>query len=99
MAASDALGGSAAITLGVRPEYVALVAADMPGAVPAVVTQAQDIGTYWLVSAQLGGHLVRLRLDPEAAVPRAGDEVWLALLGEHSCFYAEDERLIEEGVR
>ena len=88
-----------AATLGVRPEYVELAEAGAPGALAARVLQAQDIGTYWLVSARLGGHLVRLRLDPEAAVPRAGDEVWLALLGEHSCFYAADERLIEEGVR
>ena len=95
MAASDALGGSAAITLGVRPEYVALVAAESPGAVQAVVTQAQDIGTYWLVSARVGSGadapLVRARLGTERAIPKPGDAVWLSLVGPHTCFYRNDE--------
>ncbi len=95
MAASDALGGAAAITLGVRPEYVALVAAESPGAVQAVVTQAQDIGTYWLVSARVGSGadapLVRARLGTEHAVPKIGDAVWLSLVGPHTCFYRNDE--------
>ena len=43
--------GADAFTLGVRPEYVTLADAGDAGAVPAQVTQAQDIGTYWLVSA------------------------------------------------
>src|SRR3954451_19224535 len=53
--AAPALADGAPFTLGVRPEYVALADADAPGAVPALVTQAQDIGTYWLVTARLGG--------------------------------------------
>jgi len=95
MAAHHQLDGSAAITLGVRPEYVALAAADTPGAVPAVVTQAQDIGTYWLLSARVGSGdaapLVRARLGTEHAVPKIGDAVWLSLVGPHTCFYRNDE--------
>ncbi len=44
----------AAFTLGIRPEYVTLVGANDAGAVPATVKKVQDIGTYWLVSAQVG---------------------------------------------
>ena len=87
-----------ALRLGVRPEYITLAAPGATGAVPATVTQAQDVGTYWLVTAQVGqGALattVRARLNPEAAIPVAGQAVWLLVVGPHSCFYA-DELLID----
>jgi glycerol transport system ATP-binding protein len=54
-AAGPALGGWTNFTLGVRPEYVRLSDDQDAGALPAVVSQAQDIGTYWLVTARLGG--------------------------------------------
>jgi glycerol transport system ATP-binding protein len=87
--------------LGIRPEYVTLAAPNEAGAAPATVLQAQDIGTYWLVSARVGAaaeqSVIRMRLDPGQPIPRAGDTVWLALIGAHTCFYA-DERLIEEAA-
>jgi glycerol transport system ATP-binding protein len=82
-------------TLGVRPEYVTLAAANATGALPATVKQVQDIGTYWLLTAHLAdGSTVRARLRPEAAVPAAGDSVWLGLAGTHTCFYGENEELV-----
>jgi glycerol transport system ATP-binding protein len=85
-------------TLGIRPEYVTLSHPDDAGAVPATVLQAQDIGTYWLVSARVGSgaaqSVVRLRLAVGQDVPAAGATVALALIGSHTCFYA-DEKLIE----
>jgi glycerol transport system ATP-binding protein len=85
-------------TLGVRPEYVQLAAADAPGAVPGTVTQAQDIGTYWLVTVQVGpaaaAQVLRARLSPEQTIPMAGDAVWLGIVGAHTCFYRNEE-LIE----
>ena len=85
-------------TLGVRPEYVTLAPSAAAGAMPARVLQAQDIGTYWLITARISAngaeHTVRLRLDPDAAAPVAGDAVWLGLLGPHTCYYAADETLI-----
>ena len=101
MAAHPQLAGNAALTLGVRPEYVALAAPDAPGAVPVTVTQAQDIGTYWLVTARIvdptAGHagdagesLIRARLSPEQNVPKAGDSVWLSIAGKHTCFYRNE---------
>ncbi|MBP6898644.1 MAG: ABC transporter ATP-binding protein [Burkholderiaceae bacterium] len=89
-----------AATLGVRPEYLALAAAQAPGALPARVLQAQDLGTYWLVTAQVDGgdaaqpHTVRLRLGADARAPRPGDGVWLQLQGPHTCWYAADETLM-----
>ncbi len=82
-------------TLGVRPEYVELAAAEAPGAVLAAVTQAQDIGTYWLVSARVGHGpsqaVIRARFGAGQAIPRAGDTAWLSIVGPHSCFYVNEE--------
>ncbi len=81
--------------LGLRPEYVELSDPLEPGAVPAVVLQSQDIGTYWLVTLRVGTGkaeaVLRMRLDPQAAVPRIGETVWLALFGEHTCYYKNEE--------
>ena len=82
-------------TLGVRPEYVTLAAPGTPGALPGVVTQAQDIGTYWLVAARVataaGEAVVRARLDSEQDIPKVGDAIWLKVEGEHTCHYRNDE--------
>ncbi len=83
-------------SLGVRPEYVTLAQAGAAGALPATVLQSQDIGTYWLVTARIGEHTVRLRLAPEAHAPQAGATVYLGLSGPRTCFYAADETLITE---
>jgi glycerol transport system ATP-binding protein len=85
-----------AVTLGVRPEYVRLAAPGDSGTEAAVVRQVQDIGTWWLLTAQLGDATVRARLAADAAVPRAGDTVQLQLVGRHTCFYAADDTLIEQ---
>jgi glycerol transport system ATP-binding protein len=101
--APSRLADLGAVTLGVRPEYVTLAAAGAEGAVPAVVTQAQDIGTYWLLTAEVGagaegagaGNVVRARLGTQQAIPKAGDIVWLALVGAHTCFYKDDKLVAE----
>ncbi|MES1163609.1 MAG: ABC transporter ATP-binding protein [Rhizobacter sp.] len=84
-----------AATLGVRPEYVTLAASNAPGAVPAVVTQAQDIGTYWLLTTRIGadGPLVRARLSAEQRAPQVGEHVWLGIEGTHTCYYKNEELL------
>ncbi len=80
-----------ATLLGVRPEYVTLAAPQADGAVPATVKQVQDIGTYWLLTASLqDGTVVRARLSGEQRVPAAGDAVWLAIKGSHTCYYKDE---------
>jgi len=90
-----ALAAPGEFTLGVRPEYVQLASAGQAGAVPGVVTQAQDIGTYWLVTARLGDEadapILRARLSPEQAIPQLGEQVWLGIVGEHTCYYRNEE--------
>ena len=90
-----ALSSLGAFTLGVRPEYVRIAPPNEAGAVPGVVTQAQDIGTYWLVTARVGEganeSLLRARLSPEQAIPHVGETVWLSVVGEHTCYYVNEE--------
>jgi glycerol transport system ATP-binding protein len=90
-----ALSSLGAFTLGVRPEYVRIAAAGEAGALPGVVTQAQDIGTYWLVTARVGAgtneSLLKARLGPEQAIPGVGEAVWLSVIGEHTCYYVDEE--------
>ncbi|MDI1340992.1 ABC transporter ATP-binding protein [Polaromonas sp.] len=77
--------------LGIRPEYVTLAASGTAGGLPATVTRAQDIGTHTMLTARVGETSVKVRLQPEVAVPRAGEGVWLQVLGLHTCFYANEE--------
>ncbi|RZU01124.1 ABC transporter ATP-binding protein [Rivibacter subsaxonicus] len=79
------------IKLGVRPEYVRLAAPGSTGALPVQVVQAQDIGTYTLLGARIGEHAIKARLAPELAAPTVGSSVWLQVVGEHTCFYRDEE--------
>ena len=79
------------LKLGVRPEYVALVAARTPGALPMQVAQVQDVGTHVMLTARFAGQTVKARLSSDAARMAQGDTVWLQVLGEHSCFYRNEE--------
>ncbi|MFL6700223.1 MAG: ABC transporter ATP-binding protein, partial [Vitreoscilla sp.] len=86
-----------ATLLGVRPEYVTIAVPDTPGAVPVTVDQAQDIGTYWLLTTHAAdGTRIRARLHPHQAIPKAGDTAWLQINGPHTCLY-QNELLIESG--
>ena len=90
-----ALAAAGEFTLGVRPEYVELTAADDPCALPGIVEQRQDVGTYWLLTARCGDRPLRARLDPgQGAVPAVGSDVWLKVTGAHTCYYGRDDALI-----
>jgi glycerol transport system ATP-binding protein len=98
MSSTQKLNDQGSVTLGVRPEYVTLANADAPGAVPAVVTQAQDIGTYWLLTSNTAGvgdegNTIKARLGTGQVIPKVGDKVWLNVVGSHTCFY-KNETLI-----
>ena len=81
-----------------RTDQRAAVGAE--GAVPARVTQAQDIGTYWLLTTEVGGSggapsVVRARLGTRQPIPNPGEMVWLTLVGAHTCFYKDDVLVAE----
>ena len=98
-----------AVTLGIRPEYLAL-GEPTPGEpiemelLAARVQRIQDLGSSWLVSAQVesgesgaesvGDCLVRLRLARDADVPALDQVVGLKVFGPHTRFYDSQDQLI-----
>jgi glycerol transport system ATP-binding protein len=79
------------LVLGVRPEYLRPAEAHAPGALRAEVAQVQDVGTYLMLTARLAGQTLKARLAPDAGVPPPGQPVWLQVLGQHTCFYRNEE--------
>lgn len=79
-----------ACKLGLRPEYVALVAGDTPGALPMAVQQVQDVGTHQIVTAVRDGAVLKARLAADTAPVAVGDTAWFAVMGPHTCFYQND---------
>ncbi len=67
---------------------------------PATVTQAQDIGTYWLVTAQLAGERdsCARASSPEQAIPQVGERgVAARSSGAHTCYYRNEELIADRG--
>ena len=108
----DGLIPPGAVTLGIRPEYLAL-GESKPGEpremnlLAARVQRIQDLGSSWLVSAQVesgesgesgaeggGDCLVRLRLARDDHVPALNQVVGLKVFGPHTRFYDAQEQLI-----
>ena len=79
------------LKLGVRPEYVVQTAVGDAAALPFVVTMIQDIGTHVMLTGKINDHVIKARLSPASSVPQRGDEVWLQVMGPHTCFYLNDE--------
>jgi len=93
--ALGALGAAdGGLTLGIRPEYLAIVPPGEAGSLPARVQQVQDIGTYVLVSLDTAGQSLKARLSPDAAAPRVGDTVGAQVLNTHTCCYNPNEELM-----
>jgi glycerol transport system ATP-binding protein len=85
------------LKLGVRPEYVVKPRPATRRALPCTVTLVQDIGTHLDADGQrIGEHTLKARLNPAAKAPRVGEEVWLQVLGPHTCLYRDDELVAHE---
>ena len=80
-----------AIKLGVRPEYVSLVAPQTVGALPMTIAKVQDVGTHIMLTARLDSHVLKARLSPDTDQLEPGHTVWLQVMGEHTCFYQNEE--------
>jgi glycerol transport system ATP-binding protein len=79
------------LQLGIRPEYVRLVAGHSPDAWRAQVARVQDMGTHSLLTVTLDGSMLKVRLPAGHAIPAVSDSVWLQLMGPHTCFYRNEE--------
>lgn len=82
-----------ALSLGVRPEYLSLLPAGSANAVGAQVTRVQDVGTYGLITCDMAGTSLKVRVSPEQVLPAVGDAVALDLANPHSCYYQNEELL------
>ena len=79
------------LKLGIRPEYVELVAPGASGALPVKVSRIQDVGTHLMLSAEIAGQTLKARLSSDAEQLLPGDIVHLRVMGEHTCFYRNEE--------
>jgi glycerol transport system ATP-binding protein len=79
------------LKLGVRPEYVRITVAGDGSALPFTVKLVQDIGTHVMLTAMMGEHAVKAKLNPAAALPRPGEQIWLQVMSTHTCFYLDEE--------
>ena len=63
------------------------------GAVPAMVTQVQDVGTHLMLSAERRrARALKARLALRRACRRAAaSTVWLQVLDAHTCYYRDEE--------
>jgi glycerol transport system ATP-binding protein len=79
------------IKIGIRPEYVSLASAHAPGALEMKVAHVQDVGTHVMLSAKCAGHTVKTRLSSDTEQLTIGAPIWLKVMGEHTCFYKNEE--------
>jgi glycerol transport system ATP-binding protein len=79
------------LKLGIRPEYLKVVAAHTAGALPMKVSQVQDVGTHVILTASLAHHTLKARLPTNAAGHAVGHTVWLQVMGPHTCIYRNEE--------
>lgn len=83
------------LTLGIRPEYVNLAGQAAPGALPVKVTQAQDIGTYWMLTGTMESNastqIIRAKIAADQERPKVGDTAWFTVAGRHTCLYQHEE--------
>jgi glycerol transport system ATP-binding protein len=60
-----------------------------------VVTQVQDVGTHFIVTAEHEGQSIKARLSADAAASTAalakGQVMWFEVLGAHTCFYKNED--------
>lgn len=81
----------AKLELGIRPEFVSLGSPADQTSLPAKIMRVEDLGNYKLLTAQLGPHTLRAKLDEDTAAPT--ESVNLAFAPTRTLLYA-DGRLI-----
>ncbi|HET6948273.1 MAG TPA: ABC transporter ATP-binding protein [bacterium] len=64
------------VTIGIRPEHIAVEFSAVPAAVPAQVSVLEPIGSHQLLTAQVGADIVKVTVPPEFAA-EPGRAVWL----------------------
>jgi glycerol transport system ATP-binding protein len=68
-ASAGAAGGK--LTLGIRPEFVELTRPGAAGSMPSLVERVEDLGSYKIVTARLGGQAVMAKVSEDESVSDA----------------------------
>ena len=83
--------GAADLRIGVRPEFLDLVASANGNTVPVQLASCVDLGDFLMAQVMLGPHRLNVRLPEDAAVP--GGDVHMLLDPRRTLLYA-DGRLV-----
>jgi glycerol transport system ATP-binding protein len=83
----DGAAPSGALEVGVRPEFIRLVATEQPACVPATVTWSRDIGVASLVGLQVGAQVLTARIFEPPPTP--GAAMWAAFDPDHTRLFAD----------
>ena len=79
------------VKVGIRPEYVSVTGPHAEGALEMKVVHVQDVGTHVMLTAKCLGHSIKARLSSDSAQLEIGAPIWLKVMGEHTCFYKNEE--------
>ncbi|AAN67874.1 MULTISPECIES: ABC transporter ATP-binding protein [Pseudomonas] len=82
------------LQVGIRPEFVQLWDSPFEGAYPARVLDVEDLGTYRIVTLELGGVALKARLGEDRPLPV--DQTWVSLPAQWLMLYVDDV-LLETG--
>ena len=79
------------LELGIRPEFVRYRASAAEGYLPAEITQVEDLGNFKILTARLGGHLVKAKVGEDIRV--SGGAGWLGFPPDWTRLYADGDVL------
>ncbi|MFT4100301.1 MAG: ABC transporter ATP-binding protein [Burkholderiaceae bacterium] len=86
----ERLAAAPALKLGIRPEYLARVEPDAPGAVRARRLRVQHLGVCRMLTAMIGDAPVRARLPLDVPID---ESLHLGVVNAHTCYYSDEELL------
>jgi glycerol transport system ATP-binding protein len=83
---------AAALTIGIRPEYLQVQSWPGPNRVPATVISAQDQGTQWMVQLRIGTRTAWSKIR-DAHAPIATGRAFAYIPPDKCALYADDRRV------
>jgi glycerol transport system ATP-binding protein len=87
--AKRAASANGKLQLGIRPEFVRYRASAAEGYLPAEITLVEDLGNYKIVTARLGGQLLKAKVSEDMRV--AGGSGWLGFPSKWTRLYADGD--------
>ncbi|MGE4533635.1 MULTISPECIES: ABC transporter ATP-binding protein [Halomonas] len=79
------------LKLGIRPEFVAVHAEEVPDAMLAEVLDIQDLGTYAILSLRLGEQRLKARVEEDEPLPHK--KAWLRFPSDRLGLYVDEYRV------